>query len=139
MKQKPMSTQNALKKRTKGKVKRTMKFLPIAAVLLVLSVQSAHADIVDQLRTLGTDVEAWANIIIPTIIVAAFIGIIYYVALKNPRWVGALAVFVVAILLWNSLDSILVWAQKIGGGNGTVQIVQGAGGGGGGGGPEGGE
>ncbi|MEQ9440811.1 MAG: hypothetical protein RIG62_17320 [Cyclobacteriaceae bacterium] len=101
-------------------------------LLAVVSTQSAHADIVDQFNTLGQDVEAWANILIPTVIVFAFIAVIFYVVTSSPRWRGALAVFVVALILWGGLDEIVTWAHKIGGGDGTVNIVGGGGGNGGG-------
>ncbi|WKN46475.1 hypothetical protein [Tunicatimonas pelagia] len=105
----------------------------MAMILLgVASVQSAHAEIVDQFNTLGEDVEAWANILIPTVIVFAFIAVIFYVVTSSPRWRGALAVFVVALVLWGGLDEIVTWAHKIGGGDGTVNIVGNNGGSGGG-------
>lgn len=118
--------------RRRGRVRRGCKAWMAMLLLAVVSTQSAHADIVDQFNTLGQDVEAWANILIPTVIVFAFIAVIFYVVTSSPRWRGALAVFVVALILWGGLDEIVTWAHKIGGGDGTVNIVGGGGGNGGG-------
>ena len=110
-------------------VQKGLKTFVVVALLGAVSAQSAYADIVDQFNTLGEDVEAWANILIPTVIVLAFIAVIFYVVTSSPRWRGALAVFVVALILWGGLDEIVTWAHKIGGGDGTVNIVGGSGGG----------
>lgn len=125
MEQKSMVQPGFLAKKALRQVRKGLQVVPVAGVLFVLSVQSAQAEIVDRFNELGADVESWANILIPTIIVFAFIGVIYFVVTSNPKWRGALAVFIVALIIWGGLDEIVTWSHKIGGGDGTVNIVGG--------------
>ena len=127
MEQKSMIQSDSLKKRAMRQVRKGLRVLPVAGVLWALSAQTAHAEIVDRFNELGADVEAWANILIPTIIVFAFIAVIYFVVTSNPKWKGSLAVFIVALIIWGGLDEIVTWSHKIGGGDGTVNIVGGGG------------
>ena len=132
MEQKPMVQPGSLAKRTLHQARQGLQVLPIAVVLFLLSASAAQAEIVDRFNDLGADVESWANILIPTIIVFAFIGVIYFVVTSNPKWRGALAVFIVALMIWGGLDEIVAWSHKIGGGDGTVNLVGGGSGNGGG-------
>ena len=133
MEQKPLIHFGSLVKGTWRRTRKGFKVPFLAGVVFMLSVQSAQAEILDQLRTMGGDVESWANIIIPTVIVFSFIGIIWFACTRSPRWKEALGIFVVACILWGGLDEIIAWSHKIGGGDGTINVVGIAGGGGGGG------
>lgn len=125
MKQKPVIQSVSLKERILPLARKGLRILPAAGVFSVLTAQSAQAEITDRLSALGTDVQAWANIVVPTIIVFAFIAVIYFVVTSDPKWKGSLAVFIVALIIWGGLDEMIAWSHKIGGGDGTINIVSG--------------